>query len=123
MPRLRVSATARNDILGLLVWTGERFGDEARQRYQALIQAALADLAANPEHHGSILRPELGEAIRSYHLRHSRQRIPAGTGLVGRPRHWLLYRIGTTGTVDIGRVLHDAMDVERHLRLDLPEEP
>ena len=33
-------------------------------------------------------------------------------------RHVLIYRVTTDGTIDIARLLHDAMDIERHLPED-----
>jgi toxin ParE1/3/4 len=59
--------------------------------------------------------PELGPDVRSYHLRHSRDRARTEHGIVLRPRHFLLYRIARADLVGVGRVLHDAMEVERHL--------
>ncbi|RWE18757.1 MAG: type II toxin-antitoxin system RelE/ParE family toxin, partial [Mesorhizobium sp.] len=35
-------------------------------------------------------------------------------GIVQRPRHLLLYWIGPS-LIGVGRVLHDAMELERHL--------
>jgi toxin ParE1/3/4 len=52
------------------------------------------------------------------HLRHSRDRVKKSIGRVQRPRHFLLYRIRDDRSVEIGRVLHDGMD----LRRQLPEE-
>jgi toxin ParE1/3/4 len=120
--RLRLSAAAQADILSLLVWSAERFGDVVRTRYEALLVAALADLAAEPDRPGSMPRPELGSGIRSYHLRHSRKRVRATEGAVRRPRHLVLYRIERGGTVEVGRVLHDTMELERHALFDLPED-
>lgn len=122
MARLRLSAAAQADILGLLVWSDERFGEAARTRYEALLVAALADLAAEPDRPGSLPRPELGNGIRSYHLHHSRTRVPGKRGAVRRPRHLVLYRIERSGTVEVGRVLHDAMELERHALFDHPED-
>ena len=36
-------------------------------------------------------------------------------GKVTHPRHFLLYRALTGGPVEIGRALHDGMDLKRHL--------
>ena len=66
-------------------------------------------------HHGSTARPEIANAVRTYHLLHSRNRVTSRTERVNRPRHFLLYRIRPDGTVEIGRVLHDSMDVVRHV--------
>lgn len=122
MARLHLSAAAQADILSLLVWSTERFGDVARKRYEALLVAALADLAAEPDRPGTMPRPELGSGIRSYHLRHSRTRVRGTEAAVRRPRHLVLYRIDLDGTVEVGRVLYDAMELERHVLFDLPED-
>jgi plasmid stabilization system protein ParE len=32
------------------------------------------------------------------------------------PRHFLIYRVNRAGIVEIARVLHDSMDLPRHIR-------
>lgn len=114
MARYRLSAAARADIKRILAWSHERFGAAARLRYEALIVAALTDVAAEPERAGSSARPELGEDVRVWHLRHSRKAGNREVGAVHRPRHFLIYRI-EGDLVVIGRVLHDAMDLVEHM--------
>ena len=115
MARIRLSRAAETDIIDILVWSQSRFGDAARQRYERLIVAALSDIASDPLRPGSFLRSELGDGVRSWHLRVSRQRAaPAGT-VVARPRHFIVYR-QDPDLVVVGRLLHDAMELERHLR-------
>jgi toxin ParE1/3/4 len=111
----RLSATAEADIIQLLAYTHERFGDILRQRYEALLATALRDIAADPGRQGSVARPELGEDVRSYHLRHSGQHARSPLGVVRQPRHLLLYRLQRPSLVGIGRVLHDSMEIQRHL--------
>ena len=53
--------------------------------------------------------------MRSYHLRHSRGRARLLGGFVRKPRHLLLYWMESEGIVGIGRVLHDSMELERHM--------
>ena len=112
MLRYRLSAAAQADVVEILAWTQEQFGNAARLRYQALIVAALRDIAAQPDRPGSIDRPELGAGVRSWHLQLSRDR--AGAGIVRRPRHFVIYR-ARPGVVVVGRVLHDAMELTRRL--------
>ncbi|MCY1397356.1 Plasmid stabilization system protein [compost metagenome] len=114
MARYRLSAAAQTDLIDILAWTHEHFGDAARQRYEALIVAALRDVSAQPERPGSIERPELGDGVRSWHLHLSRERARTDTGIVRRPRHFLIYRAESDLTV-VARVLHDAMELARHL--------
>lgn len=114
MARYRLSAAAQADIVDILARTWERFGDSARHRYEALLVAAIRDIAENPSRPGAPERPELGAGARSWHLRHSRERARTATGTVRRPRHFIIFRIDASGTVEIGRILYDAMDLERH---------
>ena len=115
MPVYRLSATAEEDIVRLLAYTQDRFGEVARRRYEALLVAGLRDIASDPERPGSVARPDLGPGVRSYHLRHSRGRARTQDGLVRQPRHFLLYRTARSDLIGVGRVLHDAMEIERHL--------
>ena len=63
MARYRLSAAAQADIVAILAWTHEQFGEAARSRYEALIVARLRDIAIEPHRAGSIDRPELGKAF------------------------------------------------------------
>lgn len=114
MLRYRLSDSAQADVVSLLAWTHEQFGEIARQRYESLIVAALRELATQPDRPGSISRPELGAGVRSWHLRLSRHRAAAGAGVVRRPRHFIVYRLEADLLV-VGRVLHDAMELAQNL--------
>lgn len=121
MSRYRLSMPALKDVAGILAYTEEKFGQEARERYQALIATAIMDLAADPERLGSRALPELGEGVRMYHLRHSREQARTRFGLVYAPRHIVVYRRTSPDLVEIGRILHDAMDIARHVPDNLGE--
>lgn len=113
MLRYRLSAAAQDDVINILAWTDEQFGEAARLRYERLIVAALRDLATLPERPGSIARPELGAGVRTWHLRLSRAHVAPGP-IVQRPRHFLVYR-NEPALLVVGRVLHDAMELQRHV--------
>lgn len=114
MLRYRLSEAAQADVISLLAWTHEKFGEAARLRYESLLVAALRDVAIQPDRPGSIGRPELGAGVRSWHLRLSRDRA---AGTIRRPRHFLVYRVDASFLV-VGRALHDAMELERNLHPD-----
>lgn len=118
MPQYRLSPQAEGDIEAILEWTHEGFGERARLRYEALLTRAIMAVAENPERAGSHDRPEIAAGARTYHFRHRRDRTKKSIGRVQRPRHFLLDRTCDDGQVEIGRVLHDGMDLKRHL----PEE-
>ncbi|CCV04478.1 Plasmid stabilization system protein [Mesorhizobium metallidurans STM 2683] len=111
----RLAASAEEDIVELLAYTEANFGEIARVRYERLLITALRDIAADPERPGSFARNELGGKVRSYHLRHSRERARTEHGIVLRPRHLLLYHVARADLIGVGRVLHDVMELERHL--------
>jgi toxin ParE1/3/4 len=116
MPHVRLTAPARHDIARLLDWSAENFGAAGRRRYQLLINTALRAIAADPNRAGSRDEPRIGLGRRIYHLRHSRERAKGPDGAVRLPRHNLIYRVlETADVVIVLRVLHDAMDLSRHI--------
>ena len=122
MLRYRLSAAAQADVIDILAWSQEQFGEAARLRHESLIVAALRDVATQPARPGSIERPELGVGVRSWHLRLSRDHMgAAGAGGVRRPRHFLIFRF-EPGLLVVGRLLHDAMELARHLDSESPWE-
>ena len=116
MARLRLSHAAETDIIDILAWSQSRFGETARRRYEHLIVVALSDVASDPFRPGSLARSELGEGVRSWHLRASRLRVAAPGTVVARPRHLIIYRQTGPDLVAVGRLLHDAMELRRHLQ-------
>jgi toxin ParE1/3/4 len=118
--RLRISSAAKADIEDLLAWSEQRFGVAARRRYEALLTCALRDVAEDGSRPGVRARPELGAGVFSYHLFFSRKRAARGSavpaiGAVQQPRHLVVWRIAEPGFADILRVLHDAMEISRHV--------
>lgn len=112
MVRYRLTHAAQADIISILAWSHDKFGEEARKRYEALIAAAIRDAATRSDKVGRALRPELGDGVFSWHLAQSRTRSPGGN--VHRPRHFLICRRDGEVLV-VARVLHDAMELRRYL--------
>ncbi|HEY5877406.1 MAG TPA: type II toxin-antitoxin system RelE/ParE family toxin [Nakamurella sp.] len=112
MAKYRLTHAAQADIVSILAWSGEQFGEEARKRYEALIATAIRDVASATDGAGHTPRPELGNGVFSWHFSQSRARSSGGR--VRRPRHFLIFRRDGDVLV-IGRVLHDAMDLRRHV--------
>lgn len=108
----RLSRMAQADIVQILAWSSEQFGLAASERYRALIASALRDIAERRDGPGNTARPELGAGVLTWHLRQSRNRSSGGQ--VRHPRHFVVYRLDA-GIVVVGRVLHDAMELRRHL--------
>jgi toxin ParE1/3/4 len=118
MPQYQITNAARADIVDILRLSPTQFGDQARQRYQALILAALQALASTPYRIGSHDRDELAPGLRSYHLIYSRQQAKHPNRTVKSPRHIVFYRVANDDLIEVVRLLHDAMDVQLHLPND-----
>ncbi len=112
---LIIAPKARSDISSILAWTLESFGAQIMDRYERLIKTAVEEIEADPEVAQSELRPEIAKNCRTYHLFHSRQKAGARGDRIREPRYFLLYRVTSAGAAEIGRILHDSMDLERHL--------
>lgn len=103
--RVRLGAAAELDFAAILRWTTEEFGAPQSRRYRDTIIAALGELADGPEVAGSRARDEIRRGLRTLHVaRHGR-----------RGSHLLLYRAASGRTVEIVRILHDRMDMPRHI--------
>jgi toxin ParE1/3/4 len=110
--QLHLAKAAQDDIAHILEWTVHAFGTLGLKRYETLIQAALSDLAGNPSRPGVRMRDDIGPAICTYHLASSRKRTSTGSQ-VAKPRHLIVFHV-VGNTVQVARLLHDAMDFARH---------
>jgi toxin ParE1/3/4 len=112
--QVQVARRARRDATAILNWSLKEFGEGASRSYAALIVQALRDIGDDPARPGSKERPEIMAAgARTYHLRFSRSRMSGP--IVKSPRHFLLYRLLNEHVIEVGRILHDGCDLERHL--------
>ncbi len=112
MAGYRLTHAAQADIVSVLAWSHEQFGEEARLRFEALIATAVRDVATRSNEIGRTDRPELGDGVFSWHLAQSCGHSPGG--MVRRPRHFLICRRDGDVLV-VGRVLHDAIELRRHI--------
>jgi toxin ParE1/3/4 len=103
--RVRLGAFAEIDFANILKWTAENFGPRQARVYRGTIIQAIGELADGPDVAGSSARNEILQGLRTLHVaRHGR-----------RGRHLLMYRVIEDRTIEIGRILHDRMDLSRHL--------
>lgn len=100
--RIVVSQRAQDDLAEIAAWTAEKFGDRQAGLYVDATLDTIDDLLSSPARGKT--RDEIGEGLRSLHM--------AKPGRRG--RHLLLYREDTE-TLTILRILHDSMELNRHL--------
>lgn len=108
--RIRISGPAGADIARALATSRERWGDDAHARYTTLLAEALKGLARKPSPPTSKARSELGDGVRSFHVRHVR-----GSAGVKEPVHVVFYRVAGE-RLEVVRVLHERMEPTLHVK-------
>ena len=104
---VRLTAAAEADFRQVVQWTAENFGPRQARTYAKTLTAALEALTDGPTALGVQRRDDIGKGLHSLHV--------ARAGRKG--RHFVMFRVApdTDRTVDVLRLLHDAMDLPRHV--------
>ena len=105
---VRLTAAAEADFEDILRWTVGRFGEAQARIYGETLSRALEALAGGPNVIGARARDDIGKGILTLHV--------ARQGRKG--RHFVVFRIGHDKgreVIEVLRLLHDAMDLPRHL--------
>ena len=112
--RVRLTATAASDFEYILEWTVERFGEVQAFVYAETLSLAIQALTEGPSIPGVRQREQILKGLYSLHV----------TRQGRRGRHFVMFRIAASGdAIDVLRILHDSMDLPRHLRGDPPQLP
>ncbi len=105
---VRLSAAAEADFRNIIDWTVDQFGDRQARVYADTVAAALEALNDRPTTVGVKERSEIAKGSFTLHVARGNRR----------GRHFVLFRVankGRTRTIEVLRLLHDAMDLDRHL--------
>jgi toxin ParE1/3/4 len=101
---VQLSTAAGADLQDIVKWTAQQFGVRQARSYAETISAALQALTGGPTIIGVKARDDIIKGIHTLHV--------AREGYKG--RHFLLFRVGKDrSTIEVLRVLHDAMDLPR----------
>ena len=95
--RVRLTAAGEADVRGIVLWTANRFGGAQARVYADTLSRAIRALAEGPAVPGARRRDDIAKGIMALHV--------ARGGRKG--RHVVV--------IDVLRVLHDAMDLPRHV--------
>jgi len=108
---VRFSADADRDITAVGEWTLENFGARQRAAYATLINLAIQEIASNADTPLARRRPDLGREVSVMPIART-----------GRPaRHILVFRMHANNDIEILRLLHDSMDLPRHVQDDVQD--
>ena len=103
--RIRLGAEAEKDFAQILKHTRDNFGDRQVAIYQSTLLETLALLESGPEVPGSVARGDILNGLRTVNV--------ARRGRRG--RHFVMYRAAEEQVIEVLRILHDAMDLARHI--------
>jgi len=103
--RVRIGAAAEVDFANILKWTAENFGERQSRVYRDTLVLAIGELAHGPNVAGSRARDEIMAGLHTLHV--------ARRGRSG--SHFLMYRAASNSTIEIVRILHERMDLRRHV--------
>jgi toxin ParE1/3/4 len=102
---IQLSQQAELDFSEILKWTAKNFGMKQANNYAETLWLAIGALNAGPEIVGSRNRDELGSGICTLHVARNRRR----------GRHFVVFRAAENQTIAVLRLLHDSMDLARHV--------
>lgn len=102
---VRIGRQAEQDYFEILQWTNKAFGDVQSRAYAETISLAIQALRDGPEVPGAKARDEIEPGIRTLHV--------ARQGRKG--RHFAIFRTGDGQVIEVLRLLHDSMDLVRHM--------
>jgi toxin ParE1/3/4 len=103
--RVRLGTAAEVDFANILRWTAENFGARQSRIYRDTLLRAIGELSGGPDAAGSKARDEIMTGLRTLHV--------ARRGRRG--SHFLMCRAAPNSTIEIIRILHDRMDLQRHV--------
>ena len=105
---IRLSRRAHADYQDILTWTSEEFGELQASAYREVPSSAIDALAEGPGIAGVKKRGDLGSSILALHVARGRNK----------GRHVIFFHVvpSQSHTIEVIRILHDAMDFARHLR-------
>ena len=105
---VRIGTAANTDLKNIVRWTVAKFGPEQARSYAQTLDAALQELRGGPHILGSKDVGDFAPGVRMLHV--------ARQGRSG--RHFVVFRVGSSSdqnAIDVLRILHDSMDVIRHV--------
>lgn len=105
---VRLAAAADGDYHKILAWTVERFGPDQMRVYEETLILALDSLSAGPTTPGAKPAVDLPHGLFTLHVARSRRK----------GRHLIVFRVRRDDDgewIEVARILHDAMDIARHL--------
>ena len=107
--KVHLAAQAELDFSEIITWTLENFGERQAETYAEsyaeTLTLAIEALHDGPEQLGAKAQDDIGPGIRTLHV--------ARRGRSG--RHFVVFSEAKDKYIDVRRLLHDSMDLARHI--------
>jgi toxin ParE1/3/4 len=104
--KIRVARLARQDMVDILAWTREHFGARQQAIYTRTLGLAMRALADDADIADARSAEYIAPGVQLLHVARGHRK----------GRHIIVCRVDTaSGGVDVLRVLHDSMDLVRHV--------
>jgi toxin ParE1/3/4 len=111
-----LGADAERDFASILKWTTETFGERQARAYKEILLAAVRSLEDGPKTVGAKARDDIRAGLMCLHV--------AREGRRG--RYFIMFRVidkADSRVIQVIRILHDAMDLARHVPGEDTSEP
>ncbi len=108
---VRLSDAAKADLRNIINWTADHFGDRVAETYSEIVYDALDALEDGPDVTGVRSNADLPKGILTLHA----------ARLGKKARHVILFRAEPPRSgriIQVLRILHDSMDLSRHVGQD-----
>ena len=105
---VRLADAAEADFAAIIAWTAAQFGAAQARIYVETLGEALIALRGGPGIAGVKRRDEIGQDLCTLHVAREKRR----------GRHFILFQVSGDARpprIEVLRILHDAMDLARHL--------
>lgn len=103
--RVRLTHQAEADLLDIVTWTTNNFSSHQADEYAETLMQAIEALHDGPGILGVKARDDIYAGALTIHI--------ARQGRKG--RHFIVFRTDNEKYIDVLRVLHDRMDLARHI--------
>jgi len=99
--------TAKADLRDIILWTANQFGDQQAKTYAQIIYEAISALTEGPDIVGVKPCTDVSDKVYMLHTARSGKKA----------RHLIMFQVETQAEhiIQIIRILHDSMDVSRHI--------
>ena len=102
---VRLAAQAEDDFADIVTWAAQTFGEMQAETYAETMTLAIEALHDGPDPLGAKARDDIEPGIRTLHV--------ARQGRNG--RHFVVFREAQNQCIDVLRLIHDSMDLARHI--------